>query len=350
MPRMSTALERRGRAVVDALDDPASVATPTTDLAAELLGHALDADLGLCYTLAVGPDGVVTPDAIGSSGSVEPEKVRGILGRLVAEPGNLYYRPLRPQPAQRNRVLVTEELLRAARRDRATGLPPVYREVLGGGVEQVRVLICNGPTQVAWVGALRLQPFGWSERALLAHAVPALHRRLVMERRMEVEALGLAAVEATLSVVAAPAVFVAGRPGALRLLLANGLGAALYDDRRDQVLPEIDAALRNPDAPSSWTVTAIAGTPPGARVFLAVRRVDADDPAPMLPAIRARLGLTPRQTEVLDRVVRGEANKEVAAWLGCSEAAVEVHVTALLRRTGLSSRVELVARFWTGRL
>lgn len=345
---MSIAHGRRERALLAALDDPESAATPTTDLAAEVLRGAFDADLGLCYTLAVGAHGLVTPDVIGSSGSVEPQRLRGILGRLVASPGDLYYRPLRPQREQRNRVLLTEDLLRAARRDRATGLPPTYQELLGRGVDQVRVLICHGPTQVAWVGALRLRPFGWSDRALLAHAVPHLCRRLVMERRMEVDALGLAAVEATLSAVAAPALFVAGRPGALRLLLANELGAAFYDGRRDQVLPEIDATLRNPQAPSSWTVTAIAGA--GTVVYLAVRRVDADDPGPRLRDARARLGLTPRQADVLDRVVRGESNKEVAAWLGCSEAAVEVHITALLRRTGLSSRVELVARFWTGRL
>jgi len=46
-------------------------------------------------------------------------------------------------------------------------------------------------------------------------------------------------------------------------------------------------------------------------------------------------------------VARGEANKSIAALLGCSEGAVEQHVTALLRRYGVESRARLVARFWT---
>ncbi len=46
-------------------------------------------------------------------------------------------------------------------------------------------------------------------------------------------------------------------------------------------------------------------------------------------------------------VARGEANKTTAITLGCSESAVEQHVTVLLRRCGVENRAQLVARFWT---
>lgn len=57
--------------------------------------------------------------------------------------------------------------------------------------------------------------------------------------------------------------------------------------------------------------------------------------------------LTPRQTDVMRLVARGDTNKDIAAALGCAENTIELHVTALLRRAGVSSRTQLVARFWT---
>jgi len=57
--------------------------------------------------------------------------------------------------------------------------------------------------------------------------------------------------------------------------------------------------------------------------------------------------LTPRQTDVMRLVARGDANKDIAAALGCAENTVELHVTALLRRVAVSSRTQLVARFWS---
>lgn len=48
--------------------------------------------------------------------------------------------------------------------------------------------------------------------------------------------------------------------------------------------------------------------------------------------------------------MRGESNQEIADWLGCAHKTVELHVTAVLRSAGVSSRTELVSRFWTERL
>jgi len=65
-----------------------------------------------------------------------------------------------------------------------------------------------------------------------------------------------------------------------------------------------------------------------------------------LDSAAAEWGLTPRQAEVLALVVRGDANKEIAQALGCVEGTIEVHVTHLLRRARVTSRTQLVARFW----
>jgi DNA-binding CsgD family transcriptional regulator len=57
--------------------------------------------------------------------------------------------------------------------------------------------------------------------------------------------------------------------------------------------------------------------------------------------------LTRAQAEVLNGVVRGLSNKEIANELGKAEATVEVHVTRILRKSGASGRTGLVSRFWT---
>jgi two-component system, NarL family, nitrate/nitrite response regulator NarL len=62
---------------------------------------------------------------------------------------------------------------------------------------------------------------------------------------------------------------------------------------------------------------------------------------------RQRWGLSKRQAEVLATLAHGNSNKDIAQTLGCSESTVELHVTALLRKSGAVSRTELVARFWT---
>jgi DNA-binding NarL/FixJ family response regulator len=55
-----------------------------------------------------------------------------------------------------------------------------------------------------------------------------------------------------------------------------------------------------------------------------------------------RVQLTTRQREVLALVASGDTNKEVARRLSISEDTVKHHITKILDRTGMSTRVELV--------
>lgn len=59
--------------------------------------------------------------------------------------------------------------------------------------------------------------------------------------------------------------------------------------------------------------------------------------------MQARLGqLTPRETEVMDLVVKGHPNKVIASELGVSPKTVEVHRANVMRKTGANSVAELV--------
>jgi LuxR family transcriptional regulator, maltose regulon positive regulatory protein len=52
--------------------------------------------------------------------------------------------------------------------------------------------------------------------------------------------------------------------------------------------------------------------------------------------------LTKREREVLDYVAQGLSNKEIATAIGCAPKTVESHVTNLLRKHAVDSRLRLV--------
>lgn len=62
----------------------------------------------------------------------------------------------------------------------------------------------------------------------------------------------------------------------------------------------------------------------------------------------ARRRISLRQQMVLERLLSGDSEKQVAARLGRSRHTVHRHVTALYRRFRVSSRAELMARFLAG--
>ena len=65
------------------------------------------------------------------------------------------------------------------------------------------------------------------------------------------------------------------------------------------------------------------------------------------PAIAERLAermgseeLTPRESEVLEQIVSGKSNKEIAAELDISEATVKTHINSLLAKLGVTDRTQ----------
>jgi DNA-binding NarL/FixJ family response regulator len=64
----------------------------------------------------------------------------------------------------------------------------------------------------------------------------------------------------------------------------------------------------------------------------------------------AELGLTPRQGEILALVLRGLPNKRIALMLEVSESTVKEHVTGILEKLGVRSRVEAITQLRGRRL
>ncbi|CAN5467151.1 hypothetical protein BH09MYX1_BH09MYX1_35980 [soil metagenome] len=61
-----------------------------------------------------------------------------------------------------------------------------------------------------------------------------------------------------------------------------------------------------------------------------------------LATARATFALTVRQHQVLELLVQGKTNEEIASALGCAEGTAEFHVSALLRKANAASRAELI--------
>lgn len=63
-------------------------------------------------------------------------------------------------------------------------------------------------------------------------------------------------------------------------------------------------------------------------------------------AARSLWNLTLRQVTVLEALLRGESNKEIAVALGTSEKNVESHITRLLAKASLTTTKEMVCACW----
>ncbi len=95
------------------------------------------------------------------------------------------------------------------------------------------------------------------------------------------------------------------------------------------------------------TATALGAEPLVDDIEALARRARISLDAPILPVLgrsdAVRLGLTSREAEVLALVAVGKTNREIGAELFVSEKTASVHVSNILRKLGVSSRVDAAA-------
>lgn len=252
-----------------------------------------------------------------------------------------WYDATRPERAQRNRLI-----------DAITIIPPgqfqssqIYEQlILPAGMHrhrQPRILLCDGASLLGWFGGFHPVAFHARQNALLRRLAGPLRRRLRIERQLRLAELDRAGLEVALDALGAPA-FVVDLHGRVRE--ASRSGRVLFDARRSAVRASLQDAVHGRPAPITFELTAIAGhgAPAG---WLAVARGGSADAQASNAVARAaaRWSLTTRRTSVLEQVVRGVATATIAAELGISLRAVELHVTGLFERAGVASRSALVA-------
>jgi DNA-binding CsgD family transcriptional regulator len=160
-------------------------------------------------------------------------------------------------------------------------------------------------------------------RRLLLRLRPAIATRLRLEKNLtRVEALN-EALERVLARFPGSA-FVRNAGG--EVLISNG--------RRGSAAGTGDAKKLTFSAPSGETLTFVFSPRAGRTPRVALERVgDA-------------WGLTPRELEVLSRLVAGDSNEVIGLALKCSRRTVEVHVGRLFQKSGSPNRTALIARVW----
>ena len=58
--------------------------------------------------------------------------------------------------------------------------------------------------------------------------------------------------------------------------------------------------------------------------------------------------LTPAEHRVLEQVLEGQTNKQIALRLSCSPRTVEFHLARIFRKTGMESRARLISAIANG--
>ncbi len=243
----------------------------------------------------------------------------------------------RPEPRQRNRVLRVATLMD----ERSWMKVPIVRDLMVPfglhRFDEVRTLICDGPSLLAWVGGFRMRPFSSTAMAALAELSPALKARLRLERQLLDARVSWEGLTLAVDSLPAPAFLLANK----RIEYANATGRFLLQrDRR-----AIQGLLAGPPSERiSRNVIAANGV---TSLGLCVIHEPASDLDVRLARKGAAWGLTCAESGVVASLVLGDANKTVAAKVGRTEATIEFHVTRILKKAGVSSRSELVAVFWT---
>jgi DNA-binding CsgD family transcriptional regulator len=264
------------------------------------------------------------------------------VGQLQGSNRFLAYNPYSVDLQQRNRALLRSELARSVVAELNEAL---YQAVGLPGSDQVRVLVCEGPRLLSWLGATREEPFTRRDAGVLRYLTRPVEERLRLERLLQPRWPSTLAMEAALEAVGRPA-FVVGPKNTIDF--GNKLGSALLARDPKGVLASIrQSARKASDGAFSITPLTVLGAPP---YLLAIQKEQRHGLASLVSLAQRRWGLTARQTHVLELMLTGATNKDIAHQSSCAEVTVEKHITELYRRSGSRSRADLARRLFFGGL
>ena len=188
------AIERELSTIVDGAPFVlATLAAPLRDL--------LGTDASCFHSFAQQGEGLKL-EYFHTEGWPEPARATRVFNDHLSDKvvGWAWYNPIRPEKKQRNTALRCVDLGK-----RPDELPEHVARMGAGGMDQLRVLVCEGPSLLAWVGAMQHDAFDQHQRGLLQRLVPALQKRLIIERRIARATLLDAALSSALDAIGSPA-------------------------------------------------------------------------------------------------------------------------------------------------
>jgi DNA-binding NarL/FixJ family response regulator len=180
-----------------------------------------------------------------------------------------------------------------------------------------------------------------------------LQRRLDVARAAPSSALAVAEADltfadATLTRLRTPDGAMFARAAAAAERIGDAwLGASARLHQADAAGREGAAAAVEALRSANETATMLGAAPLVVEIEALARRARIGLDAPVVthvdPSSAAELGLTPREAEVLALVAAGKTNREIGSELFVSEKTASVHVSNILRKLGVTSRVEAAA-------
>jgi DNA-binding NarL/FixJ family response regulator len=116
------------------------------------------------------------------------------------------------------------------------------------------------------------------------------------------------------------------------------------DERRETVMAAIEfgAAGFIPKTADAGVLEHALATVLEGGIFVPPPALMATEWPPSVPGDACKLGLTPRQLEVLRLLVDGQSNKLIGRRLGLAPSTVRTHVEALFERLGVGNRTQAV--------
>ncbi|MBP8138990.1 MAG: response regulator [Alicycliphilus sp.] len=118
------------------------------------------------------------------------------------------------------------------------------------------------------------------------------------------------------------------------------LGAALRHGAQGYLLKTIDGDLLAQAIRRAARGEPVVSPEMMGKLVAAFQSQGAPEPEPAPDDANAAPQLSPREEEVLREIARGASNKEIARTLAIAETTVKIHVQHILRKLGLTSRVQ----------
>jgi len=342
--KVEVRISRRDRALLRDVQERIALLpyeAPTIGIGPEWLPAALTdllrCERSIAYRAACRPDGTM---GLGERVTTDEAFFSTYDARLMATGVPFLYDSFHPEPTQRNRTCRLDEL-HTHGPDANCVIEDVWPSCGLRGHDQLRALVCDGPVLLAWVGGFREELFTSREHDLLTALIPPLQWALSLRRKLVDAGISRAGLAAALEAIGAPC-FVARRDG--RIAHTNTGGTSLLQrSARAAHMRLRDAIAGAPDTKSFVARLDAPGVP---ECFLVVFREPGATLDARLQTAAQDWGASARERDVLRLLVSGDANKEIALKLGCSEVSVERRVTALLRKAKCDGRSRLIARFW----
>jgi DNA-binding CsgD family transcriptional regulator len=327
-------------------DDPALATWLPMALLQELRSEG-----ALMISLELTSDGPLL-STLRAGGAVDPTRARRELERLLSQAWQRSQKSaiLRPSAASAGTVRTTGDF--GGLGEDAERLRECFDAIGAKGKHTLRTCVADEQgTLLAALLCFRPTPFEPQELNRFNELVPGIRAKAIFERQVGAATLAWSGLGSALDAIPSAAFLMQGLPPSARrdeshhIVLANQRGWDAFDRDAKTTLKELAESCERSAGPYEIRGLAADGA---SQYRLAIHRF-AGQASPLEARValaRQRWHLTAREAEVLALLPQGETPKTMARGLGISARTAQFHISSLLAKAKVTSRVELVSALW----